>query len=168
MQKIANISLFESIANRSGNAGLKWGYQEIDPDAEPSYGRFSDMDADDIAETVKYYSDRCAQGEMTKAQALKCLTALYGIRPEQIRPFMARYFKSQQQRAIEEQSRSNIERLDAAPAGYAPPQSKLQSLVADEQRRLNTFSTPVIPTQPTAKKPFFGKLKSLLRAASAR
>lgn len=162
MQKIANISLFESVANRSGNTGLKWGYQEVDPSSEQSYGTFSDMDDEDITETMKFYLGRTAKGLMTMPQAVKCLTTVYGISPARIKAFL----QFDRRRAVADQSKTNMTRLNSTPSNYVPPPSKLQRMVADEQRNLNSFTTP--GQQPTTKKPFFGKLKSLLRAAANR
>lgn len=195
MQKLADISFFESIGNQKStnvtfNGFDKPGYQEIDPAREPQYRGLSDLNADDVYDTIQHFIGLVQNGEITPKMAKAYLRAVYGIDSRQINAFMKRY-------AAIKQASNNVQRpvYDDRPAGYQAPRSvvrrpvkkktgffgrffrnekdeapdSLGRILADLRKKMGTrgfWSDKGTPGYAEKERQFVDQLQTLLRATS--
>ena len=109
MKKLADISLFESIENRSFGSSVfnevnKPGFQEFDPeqDARSRLRGLSDLNADDVYDTIRHFAQQVHLGEITPDEARRYLRSVYGIDYRQINGFLRRYnLKKQMEEAVQ-------------------------------------------------------------------
>ena len=125
MKKLADISLFESIENRSFGSSVfnevnKPGFQEFDPeqDARSRLRGLSDLNADDVYDTIRHFAQQVHLGEITPDEARRYLRSVYGIDYRQINGFLRRYNLKKQM----EEDAAVLPAHPDRPTGYRAPQ----------------------------------------------